>query len=180
MGFVRTTNNKAYEVFWAASKREHEQNLSGFGVVVWKPTKQKQINPKWRALFGLCTEHENLYGIFILFLDLVSSSIKLKKKSAYKYFLSASERERERGYPGKPSWQFGVVRSWLHKCEESEYWINMGGWIINLSVLGGVYSMILHQVLIKFSFSNSYWKLFSFLSGPCNNRASNSLFFPVC
>lgn len=69
-----------------------------------------------------------------------------------------------------------MVRSWLHKCEESEYWINMGGWIINLSVLGGVYSMILHQVLIKFSFSNSYWKLFSFLSGPCNNRASNSLF----
>lgn len=25
---------KAYEVFWGASKREHEQNLSGFGVVV--------------------------------------------------------------------------------------------------------------------------------------------------
>lgn len=83
MGFVRTTNNKAYEVFWGASKREHEQNLSGFGVVVSKPTKQKQISPKF---FGLCTEHENLYGIFILFLDLVSSSIKLKKKSAYKYF----------------------------------------------------------------------------------------------
>lgn len=47
MGFVRTTNNKAYEVFWGASKREHEQNLSGFGVVLSKPTKQKQISPKF-------------------------------------------------------------------------------------------------------------------------------------